>query len=606
MKIKNNGMFLAFLSYSLATSLASCAVEARLMEHVEPAGENEIKTDTRQHEQQEEEARKEAAEALRLRTLTANHSDPLALPDAPHTLTTELPPDNTTTSAPITTVAGEEASSLIGITAEGAEAVERIGRGEHDFKRPFPIENESPEQITIRESMEKKLAFMRLFQEELTLREMTTPENQKLKPNEIVELKNELRRTIQENPTNFNAIKDKISELLQKVPSPKNIPQEQHAPTQKKEPAKKAETVKTKSTLTPEQQKIIADAIARGKAHPEFKIFIKFRTKLMNEKHLELIEAIDLANELKDIVTRDPNDSAAIEQKEAELLKKADRLNNAKEVAKKTTLEEKAAQKRAIQEKTAHEASEMARIKDLKKMLMNRFENELITRTYLSEKETTLLDEEFETLVSKNPDATDAISKKSTEFLKLADLLNEQGRLAAKKAVDETVEKDRQETARQNEKPLDTAIEKIKAIDPQTALALRTLKATIEAKGLDATADQILVLQNVIRTVTDGLPKDTPNGKTVFGRKTNKWSSAQKKQAQKALDTANRLLADTFPERPTPPASVTEIDRAQKKQAKAPEQPTTTEKTSPSGKKPWRQRLLEALKKTFKSPRKTN
>ena len=474
MKIKNNLTFLTLFAcvahIPSFTSSGEPRMEAPRID-TSPAGENGATAGAREHEQQEERSREQkAAEALRLRNLKTDHLDPSPLPNAPHqTLTTVLPPDDgTTTSAPVTTVTGEEASGLTGISADGIEAIKKIGRGVFEFSRPSPIENESSENKTVRETMEKTLTLMRLFQKELQNKEEKIPAHERLKADEIAQLKTILRNIIRENPNDLDAIQAKMSELLQKVPdSPKNKPAPVEKPTQEKEPVPKEEPAQPKTSFTPEQQKIIDDAIERGKASPEFaltkQILSDFVQKAQKETSLPLEDILPLTRELGKVVTQDPHDSSAIEQEEAELLKKADALNTTKEDAEKTAKNEKVAQERAAQEKAAHEVFEAARIKVLKERLIKSFEKLILNRKYLTLEETLRFNKEFEAIVSKNPNDTDAIQSKSTELLQEANRLNKPRLLAAKKALDEGVEQARLEFERQKQ-----------AQDPQPAITPKT------------------------------------------------------------------------------------------------------------------------------------
>ena len=580
-------MFLTLLVVcSLTTSLSFSMTEIETIIFKE----RENPTTARAEARQQEEAREQrAAEELRIRNLTTNHTTPLS--NGPHTSTTSLSPHATTLTTPITTTAaGERTNGLTIISTEEAEKISETSRGNHDFNNRAPVDK-TP-QVLEKEAKNKKIhALIGDFRTQLP----------KFIEEEKLELSTKQQGDLLETfiDETLKAPQDSlIPEFLQKakdMSKKKTIPVE--GPMQEAKP-----------TLTPDQQ-IIADAIARARARPEFaltkQILSDFEKELETRTSLPFPEKLRLASEFRKIVLADPGNADAIEVKKTELLKSADQFNKENKDSKEAAAKEKVAKEKAAREKAAHEASEKQRLQVLEKTTIEKFENELSDRklrTFLTDKEVADLTGEFEQLVSKNPDDTEAITRKSTELLQEAGRLDKLGRLADQKALDAEIEQEHQETERQNEKPLDTAIKRISKIDAKTADALEKLKATITANTPDATVDQMFALREIISTVTKGLPKDTdtPNGKTFFGKP--KWSSAQKKQAQKALDAADKALTKLFPKKTMPSVSSPKTEIAPKNPAKVTKL-APLEKTNPVSKKPWHQKLLENLKKAFKSPK---
>jgi hypothetical protein len=584
MKIKNNITFLTLLSFYAFAIFSAKPAEG---EHVfEPIREQKTTADTSEHQALEQEIAE--AEALRIRNLDDaakilhSSTDNDTQSGSPHE--TGVAFSNPTTAITI----DKAPDPLAGISPETLAKIRALNPNHPVIFRGDHTVDESSEE-ELKHKIEKVHAYEKIFEEELNVSQEKLPEFMRLTDKEKFKLKlefiKEISKDIKKPETILAGI---IAELLQRAKTLNEKHEERFLKLTPQEP------MDEQPLLLPEEQKKVDD-LAKIKESQEFKdtktIILDFQESLeQNLTSLNPLDRLQLALErINPLVYPD----MTIEEKIKTILKKAELLNAQRiDESKKAAKEQKAADEKAMHEEAARKAieAEKERVQALKTKLIKDFKDKLAKNLFLTESEMDNLDTVFEKFVSINPDATDAIDKKSTELLMQAHIVSNANRSAGEERI---YQKLQEKIAQQNKILLDTAIERISPINPKIANELRTLQLKINTKIPAADGSQMVALRRIIDTVINALPEDAPQGKNIFGKKTGKkWSKNQKKKAQEALSTANLALIEAFEEKATPPVSNgTETGITETQKAPQPDSKSTK-------KKGWLRRLFK--KKTPK------
>lgn len=537
-----------FLHLTLFTFIPTSSLFGMMVieaEHEGPSGEGNALT--LEHQQQEKQKAKEIkeeeaqAEQLRLENVTHHSSTSVASQHSTLHHPTSFESDSTLPTTSIITVAGEENQELTGLSSEARAKIQAIGRGEHDFVTT-PRPRETSKEKLRRKKGEQIRALIKIFQDELEAREKTWPKDQRLTGEQRAKLKTDLMSNLLTMADDPEQIEIEIKNLLDDA--------ERLNPPAVKEPE---EPLEPEAPQLTEEQQLIQDAIARGRENPDYKTLSNFQKQLIEEKKLSPFDAATFTNRLKDLILQDPKTfsspetrTQAIEAKKAELLKEVDTMNAKKEKDQRQKEEEIAANAKAAQEKEAFEAAEKVRKKQLAKQLIDDFRGKLSKQTSLSLGQMRDLDDQFETVVTENPDNSVAIEAKRKDLLAQADTLSEPY-ILAQKARDEAIRQANKSTV---DATLDDAIARVQKIRPKAADILRKLKARIEAKqeNPDTPVKEIFETSDIVKQLLKDLPQDPPSRKNFFGKDTGKWTKAQKQQAQNALDAAEKALNTLFPE----------------------------------------------------------